>query len=236
MNPLKWVNQIVSEPFYFLHLMTFLSYLIIRHSSASVLSPEFSARLLRREIQAILGFLVLTVVKVVKEETWEAFIADSFLLAKVFLVTVTLFLDYHLALWYIFGFVVQQPAYHGLGSSNRLTPLQLESLLTEGNTSRFWLVEFRALCSSSCIRASRFFPDLSITYSNKNLSFGIVDLGLFPNAAEKFGISLGGRMGQLPSYILFENAVEVTRFPEVDFESKGSHPPITKKKLSDKPD
>lgn len=28
-------------------------------------------------------------------------------------------------------------------------------------------------------------------YSNKNLSFGIVDLGLFPNAAEKFGIPLG---------------------------------------------
>jgi hypothetical protein len=30
-------------------------------------------------------------------------------------------------------------------------------------------------------------------YSNKNLSFGIVDLGLFPNAAEKFGIYLGGK-------------------------------------------
>lgn len=29
-------------------------------------------------------------------------------------------------------------------------------------------------------------------YSNKNLSFGIVDLGLFPNAAEKFGISVTG--------------------------------------------
>lgn len=28
-------------------------------------------------------------------------------------------------------------------------------------------------------------------YSNKNLSFGVVDLGLFPNTAEKFGISLG---------------------------------------------
>lgn len=29
-------------------------------------------------------------------------------------------------------------------------------------------------------------------YSNKHLSFGVVDLGLFPNVAEKFGISLGG--------------------------------------------
>lgn len=34
-------------------------------------------------------------------------------------------------------------------------------------------------------------------------------------------------MAQLPTYILFENAVEVTRLPEWDFE-KASHPPITK--------
>ena len=34
-------------------------------------------------------------------------------------------------------------------------------------------------------------------------------------------------MAQLPTYILFENAVEVTRFPELNFE-KASHPPITK--------
>lgn len=114
-----------------------------------------------------------------------------------------------------------------------------------------WQVEFRASCSPACIRTSRCFPELSITYvfalhgswtlskrqkkrkdpllrnlwelwsqcvafiglvnischyrilcvvmlpcgrySNKNLSFGIVDLGLFPNAAEKFGIYLGGK-------------------------------------------
>lgn len=98
-------------------------------------------------------------------------------------------------------------------------------------------------------------------YSNKNLSFGIVDLGLFPNAAEKFGIYLGGKislvwklfkfisqfhyyrcifsylygdnvlagsMGQLPTYILFENAAEVARIPQLDFEAKSSRPPITK--------
>lgn len=98
-------------------------------------------------------------------------------------------------------------------------------------------------------------------YSNKNLSFGIVDLGLFRNAAEKFGIYLGGKislvrklfkftfqfqyctcifsylygdnvlagsMGQLPTYILFENAAEVARIPQLDFEAKSSHPPITK--------
>ncbi|EOY29770.1 Thioredoxin superfamily protein isoform 2, partial [Theobroma cacao] len=127
--------------------------------------------------------------------------------------------------------LTQQPPYQELGTASKLTPLQLEALLTEGNTSRFWLVEFRASFSSGCRRASRCFPELSITYSNKNLSFGIVDLGLFPNAAEKFGISPGGSMGQLPTYILFENATEVTRFPEFNFEARPT-PPITKRLLS----
>lgn len=233
---LSWLNLIVSEPFYLFHFLAFFSYFVVRTSATSVLAPHITDRLLHREIQAILAFSVLAAIKMVRLETWEAFTANTLLFAKVFLIGISSILDYYLALWYIVVFLVifiltQQPAYQGLGASNKLTPLQLESLLTEGNTTRFWLVEFRALCASACICTSRFFPELSITYSNKNLSFGIVDLGLFPNASEKFGISLGGSMGELPTYILFENATEVARFPEVEYEAKVSHPPITKRLL-----
>ncbi|THG13683.1 hypothetical protein TEA_007422 [Camellia sinensis var. sinensis] len=223
-DPITMLNQMVSEPYYLFHFLAFFSYIPVRCSASQIISPHFSSHLLHREIQAALAFSVLTVV-------------------KIFLVGIALVMDYHLALWYTLVF---------LGTSNQLTPLQLEALLTEGNTSRFWLVcqanidifyelpasllhdsgsffdgklvEFRALSSSTCVHTSRFFPELSITYSNKNLSFGIVDLGLFPNAAEKYGISLGSNE-KLPTYILFENAVEVTRFPEVDL---ASNPPITK--------
>ncbi|KAG6770600.1 hypothetical protein POTOM_026286 [Populus tomentosa] len=272
----------LSEPYYLLHFLTFFSYLITRTSATSLLSPHLIHRLFYREIQAVLAFALLTTYKIVRDETWEAFISNMLFFAKlnalvslecrvfidcakgicavvnqltvvlidvivndIFLVAISLIMDYHLALWYMVVFsviylVTQPPAFEGLGTSSKLTPLQLETLLTEGNTSRFWLVEFRALCSSACIHASRCFPELSITYSNKNLSFGIVDLGLFPNAAEKFGISLSvlkggldaGGMDQLPTYILFENATEVTRFPEWDYEAKASHPPVTKVFLS----
>ncbi|KAJ6914969.1 hypothetical protein NC651_017067 [Populus alba x Populus x berolinensis] len=257
----------LSEPYYLLHFLTFFSYLITRTSATSLLSPHLIHRLFYREIQAVLAFALLATYKIVRDETWEAFISNMLFFAKgicavvnqltvvlidvivndvclayrslcwIFLVVISLIMDYHLALWYMVVFsviylVTQPPAFEGLGTSSKLTPLQLETLLTEGNTSRFWLVEFRALCSSACIHASRCFPELSITYSNKNLSFGIVDLGLFPNAAEKFGISLSGGMDQLPTYILFENATEVTRFPEWDYEAKASHPPVTKRVLS----
>lgn len=234
---LQSLNAMASEPYYLFHFLAFFSYFAVRSSAAQVLVPSVADRLLHREIQAVLAFSVLTSIKMVREETWESFIGDTLFFAKIFLVALALVMDKYLALWYIVVFSViyiltQQPAFEGLGACNKLTPLQLEALLTEGNTSRFWLVEFRSSYSSACIRSSRCFPELSITYSNKSLSFGIVDLGLFPNAAEKFGIYLGGGMDQLPAYILFDNATGIARLPGLDFEAKNYHPTITKRLIS----
>ncbi|XP_020099570.1 thioredoxin-related transmembrane protein 2 [Ananas comosus] len=228
-HPLPWLNQMVTEPFYLLHLLAFFSYFAARSSVPS----DLSHRLLRREIQAVLTFFVLISVKMVKEETWEAFIADALFYGKGLLLAVTLSIDYHLSLYYFVAFLViwvvsQQPPYEGLGYVSHLTPLQLESLLIEGTSTRFWLVEFRASCSSACVRTSRIFPDLSTIYSNKKISFGIIDLGHFPNVAEKFGISL---CGQLPTYILFDKATEVARFPKITSEARVFAPTITKKLL-----
>ncbi|KAL6627242.1 hypothetical protein ACP70R_030968 [Stipagrostis hirtigluma subsp. patula] len=233
-HPFPWLDAAISEPFYFLHLLAFFSYFAARSAVASADDGgELHARLLRREIQAVLVFLVLFTVKIVKEETWETFIADSLLYGKGLLLAVTLVIDYWLALCYFLVFVViyavsQQPPYDGLGHSNHLTPLQLESLLTEEPTTRFWLVEFRTSFSSTCIQASSVLPELSNIYSNKNISFGIIDLGHFPNAAAKFGISM---WDHLPTYILFDKTNEVARFPEITSESKVFVPKVTKKLL-----
>ncbi|KAD2015380.1 hypothetical protein R6Q59_011372 [Mikania micrantha] len=223
----------VSEPYYLFHFITFFSYFSIRFSTSQLFSPQFAGNLLHRELQAFIAFVTLAVVKMVKEETWDGFVADMLLFAKLFLIGIALVVDYHLALWFILTFLViylftQQPPYMGLGSLTQLTPLQLESLLTDGGSSRFWLVEFRSSISSSCVRTSRVLPELSITFSNKNISFGVVDLGLFPNTAARFGISLGVP-DQLPTYILFENAEEVSRFPEMHSATKASD--ITRKRL-----
>ncbi|KAL3844188.1 hypothetical protein ACJIZ3_001591 [Penstemon smallii] len=234
-NPGNWMIRIVAEPYYLLHLLVFFTYIPVRCSAAHIISPTRLSHLLHREIQALLAFFVLTAVKVVRTESWEALIADTLLFAKVFLLAIALVMDYHLALWYALAFLViyiiaQQPAYDGLGTSTQLTPLQLETLLTEGNTSKFWLVEFRSLSISNCIHSSSFFPELSITFSTKNLSFGTVDLGLFPNAAEKFGISLAS-LNQLPTYILFHDGAVISRLPEADFEAKFFDPLMSKKIL-----
>nr|KYP48170.1 hypothetical protein KK1_030172 [Cajanus cajan] len=148
-NPVQvfqWLNRMVSEPYYLFHFLTFFSYLIVRSSATQVLAPHVTHHLLRREIQTLLVFALLALVKGVKEETWEAFIADALFLAKIcpFLLAITM--DRLLAIWYILVFL--------------------------------------------------------------------------------------GSMGQLPTFILFENAAEVARFPELDFEATYFHPTITKGLLS----
>uniref|UniRef100_M4CXK1 Thioredoxin domain-containing protein n=1 Tax=Brassica campestris TaxID=3711 RepID=M4CXK1_BRACM len=224
-------SRIVSDPYYFLHLMTFFSYLPIRSSA----SQYTSHRLFDRELQAFLAFLMFSAIKMVRKETWEAFVADSLLYAKIFLIAVTLIMDYRVAIWFTVIFSViyllaQQPAFSRLGIAKKLTPMQLEDLLSDGTTTKYWLIEFYACSSSKCVRSSRCFPDLSITYSNNLLSFGTIDLELFPNTAAKFGISLAGGMSQLPTYILFEKGVEVSRFPDFYVDATPSLP-ITKKLL-----
>ncbi|CAH9064768.1 unnamed protein product [Cuscuta epithymum] len=234
----KWLNRIASDPYYLLHFIACFSYIPMRCAASHFLIPSRNALLVKREIQALVAFSAISVVKTVRAETWQTVISDTLFFAKIFLNALALVMDYHLALWYTLMFLVihiltQQPPYEGLGNSIQLTPLQLEALLTEGTTSRFWLVEFRALSTSTCICTSSFFPELSITYSNKNLSFGVVDLGLFPNAAEKFEISLAS-LNQLPLYILFENGAEVTRFPELDFQGTVFSSSVTKKLLCER--
>lgn len=229
-HPLPWLNLVVTDAFYLLHLLVFFSYFVVRSSAVQGFSPDLSLQLLRREIQAILMLSVLTAVKFVREETWEAFIADILFYSKGFLFVVALVIDHHVAFCYSVVFIVifvlaQQPPYDDAGESSYLTPLQLETLFAEGKSSKFWLVEFRVLCSTTCVRTGRIFRDLSVTYSNKNISFGTVDLGHFPNAADKFEIPLSGPH---PTYILYENAVEIARLPELKMESKGFIPAISK--------
>ncbi|KAG6391236.1 hypothetical protein SASPL_148989 [Salvia splendens] len=230
-NPVHWMNRMVSESYYLLHCLAFFSYIPVRCAAAQVLSSRSSAHLLHREIQAFLSFCVLAAIKVVRTESWEAFISDTLFYAKIFLAAIALVLDYHLALWYAIAF---------LGASSPLTPLQLETVLTEVNTSKFWMVGVFSLSLAQYLwnfvlylppvafeKVPLFLNSRLREFSNKNLSFVTVDLGLFPNAAEKFGISLGS-LHQLPAYVLFHDGTGIIRLPETDYEAKFFEAPVSK--------
>ncbi|XP_078164694.1 thioredoxin superfamily protein isoform X2 [Carex rostrata] len=217
--PIPWLNSMATEPFYLLHLLAFFSYFAARRAACQDVSTDFSHHLLRREIQAVLALSVFLAIKFVKEENWEGFIADALFYAKVFLLAVCLVMDYRLSLSYLFAFI---------GACTELTPFQLDSILSEGNTTRYWLIELRASTSLSWVRTSRVFAELSTVYSNKNLSFGVIDLGRYPNAAPLFGVSI---RDQIPTYILFDKSAEAARFPDITFVPKPFSSPNISKRL-----
>ncbi|KAE8809274.1 thioredoxin-related transmembrane protein 2 [Hordeum vulgare] len=144
-HPFPWLDVAISEPYYFLHLIAFFSYFAARTTAPSAEDDaEFHSRLIRREIQAVLVFLVLFTVKIVKEEHWETFIADSLLYAKGLLLVVTFVIDYWLTVGYLLGFIViyamaQQPPYDG-------------TVVVNPDTIRF----HRAVCLGICLDLGTF--------------------------------------------------------------------------------
>lgn len=212
------VVRILSEPFYALHTLTFLSYFMARHAATTSSSLLFRHHLFYREMQTLLSLTVLFCLKWRKTQSYEALVGDGLLYSKCALMLLATLLDKRLAAWYILLFAVifllfPQPPFMGLGNVIQMTPLQLENYLSEGNASRCWLIEFRAAWSPQCIKSSRVFVELSTRYSTEDLYFGSVDIGRFPKAAEGYGISVGVNIRELPTYILFQNGTEFGRLP-----------------------
>ncbi|KAI3843079.1 hypothetical protein MKX03_018334, partial [Papaver bracteatum] len=88
------MNLVISEPYYVYHFIIFFSYLIVRTSAIQIFSSDFSYLLLRREIQAVLALLMLVTLKLVKEESWEGFLSDGFLIVVSLLIGIQLALCY----------------------------------------------------------------------------------------------------------------------------------------------
>ncbi|KAH9799659.1 thioredoxin-related transmembrane protein 2 [Citrus sinensis] len=230
------MKQVVSETYYLSHFMAFFSYFVVRSSAAAVLSPHIIHHLFYREIQAVLALSLLAAIKITREETWEEFIDNMLFYAKV--ITSESFFassgSYCINNGLPFGSLVSG----GFFRQNGCLPSVIYNgflfcyICMTGKNESGRLNFVPSVHPPVYVQAESFPSSQLRIYSNKNVSFGIVDLGLFPNAAEKFGISLGGSMGQLPTYILFENNAEINRFPAFGFEEKFSHPHITKKLIA----
>jgi len=59
------------------------------------------------------------------------------------------------------------------------------------------------------------FSQLSARYSLPNLKFGKIDVGRYPDVAQKYHISTTSLTRQLPTVILFQEAKETGRVPAI---------------------
>lgn len=70
------------------------------------------------------------------------------------------------------------------------------------------------------LKTRRLWAEFSLKYSTKTLKFVEVNVVKNKKIAEEFSINTSGVSRQLPTLIMFEDGVEVCRFPEINDEGK----------------
>ncbi|KAL0090600.1 hypothetical protein J3Q64DRAFT_1806974 [Phycomyces blakesleeanus] len=82
-------------------------------------------------------------------------------------------------------------------------------------TSKYWVVMLYANWSVSCLNFEGVLAKLSLDYDCKHIKFGKIDIDVFPDVAQEFGISRDPASFDLPTLLLIQNGVEQKRLPEL---------------------
>lgn len=118
------------------------------------------------------------------------------------------------------GFFLPEPTYSGPEKVIYFRgPTGLDDELNR-DKNVIWLVAFYTVWNPSCVHFAPIFAKLSSEYSLKNLQFGKVDIGRFPDSGKKYHVSDSSLSKQLPTLILFKDGKEMIRRPNADTKGK----------------
>ncbi|KAI8364383.1 hypothetical protein BD560DRAFT_373117 [Blakeslea trispora] len=88
--------------------------------------------------------------------------------------------------------------------------------------AKYWVVMLYANWSVACLNFEAVLARLSIKYDAPHLKFGQIDIDLYPDLAEEFGVSKDPASFDLPTLILFQQGKEIRRLPELTLSKEGS--------------
>ncbi|KAI7902615.1 uncharacterized protein BX663DRAFT_509870 [Cokeromyces recurvatus] len=88
---------------------------------------------------------------------------------------------------------------------------------------KYWIVMLYANWSVSCLNFEAVLAKLSIQYDVPHLKFGQIDVDIYPDLAEEFGVSKDPASFDLPTLILFQNGKELRRLPELTITKDGKN-------------
>ncbi|KAI7885463.1 thioredoxin-like protein [Mucor mucedo] len=87
--------------------------------------------------------------------------------------------------------------------------------------AKYWIVMLYANWSVTCLNFEPVLAKLSIKYDLPHLKFGQIDIDVYPNLAEEFGVSKDPASFDLPTLILFQQGKEIRRLPELTMPKEG---------------
>lgn len=116
--------------------------------------------------------------------------------------------------------LLPEPAYSGPDNVIYFRGLQgLEEELNR-DLNTIWLIAFYTVWNPACVNFAPVFAQLSTEYNIRNLKFGKVDIGRYPEAGKKYNVSDSSMSKQLPTVITFKNGKEYVRRPTADSKGK----------------
>ena len=114
------------------------------------------------------------------------------------------------------AFLIPEPTYSGPDNVIYFRGLDSleEELVRDKRTA--WLVAFYAVWNPACVNFAPIFAELSGKFNLRNLKFGKIDVGRYPEVGKKFHVNDSSLSKQLPTLVLFKDGKEVMRRPTVD--------------------
>ena len=171
----------------------------------------------------ILFFLLIVVMirsrKTGASNSIVSYLASGFVYAKAANLLLFFRIDPRYGLLYLLLFTLQamllpEPTYKGPENIVYFRANGLDDELKR-DPKVTWLVTFYAAWSPSAVNFSPIFAKISANYGLPNLKFGKIDVGRYPEVAEKFIISTSALTRQLPTVIMFQDGKEVGRVPAI---------------------
>ncbi|KAF8359433.1 hypothetical protein PRIPAC_94428, partial [Pristionchus pacificus] len=172
-----------------------------------------------REREVLMFLAVMIVWKGRKASNWLHYLSTLYMFSK--LANLVLFFRADLILGCVYSIlailqmvVFPEPVYNGPENVTYFQGAELYEELTKKNGTT-WIIEFYASWSPECRHIQPVFAKLSERLSLPNVKFGKLDLGRWPNEANKFYVNAAATSRQLPTICVFQDGKEVVRRPVV---------------------
>jgi len=231
---MTWKKQLalLAKPYYWVNILLAISYLLAKKTQFicirlfNLAGEDEACDLDSREVEILFFLLIVVMIRSRKTGsiTMINYLASSFLYTKVANAILWAYADFRYGLGFLLlcvlvGMVLPEPSYRGPEHITYFRNAQVfeEELARDKRTT--WLICFYTVWIPSCVNFAPVFAELSAEYNTDHLKFGKIDIGRFPEVAQKYRILDSSFSRQLPTVILFQQGKETERRP--CFDSKG---------------
>ncbi|XP_059479798.1 thioredoxin-related transmembrane protein 2 homolog [Neocloeon triangulifer] len=220
----------LAMPYYWVNLLLTFSYILGKKivPICELIFPDKTecGEIDMRESEILFFLLIVVVMRARKTGSMSmvSYLSSSFIYTKGANLILWFYSDTKLGIAYgaifiLVGLLLPEPTYKGPENVTYFRGTDLEEEIKRDKRIT-WIVTFYTAWNPSCVNFAPIFAELSNQYGLENLRFAKVDIGRFPEVAKRFRIDDSSLSRQLPTVILFKDAKEHIRRPDIDTSNK----------------